>query len=108
MKPGQIADPDSLFIKIAVPICQKVKEIGIELGLPSIRLTNELETGDRAMELGSEKAERMLQLWKQSVAKDKLTYSVLATALENQGFMNIAHEFCYTSSILPGNHMVIL
>ena len=107
MKSGKIADSDRLFIKIAATICQKVEEIGIELGLSGTVLTDELETGKLADKQGSKKAIKMLQLWKSSVDEDKFTYSVLATALKNQGFTNIADEFCYTSSMLTGNHMVI-
>ena len=106
MKSGKITDPDRLFNIIAVTISQKVKEIGIELGLSDKVLTDELETGKLAMEQGSKKAMKMFQLWQQSVDEDKLTYSLLATALENQGFTNTANKFCYTSSILTGNHIV--
>ena len=102
---GQITDPDRLFNNLAVIICDKYTEIGLELGLEGKVLTNELETGEFKMLQGSKKAIRMLQLWQQSVKKEDFTYSVLGTALEKHGFLQCAHEYCYGSSICTGNHM---
>ena len=65
-------------------------------------LTNELETGEMRMLQGSRKALKMLQLWRKSVTEDDLTYSVLATALEKNGFRHCADKYCYTRI---GNHM---
>ena len=101
MKSGQITDPDRLFNNLAMDIHSKYMEIGIELGLQSEVLTNELETGIFVMLPGSRKALKMLQLWQQSVTKDDFTYSVLAAALENKGFKSCADKYCYTT----GNHV---
>ena len=97
MKPGQITDSDRLFNDIAVDISDKYLELGIELGLPVKKLINELETGIVKMEIGSKKALKMLQLWRDSLCEDDFTYSVLAAALEKHGFQRCAHKHCYTS-----------
>ena len=97
MKPGQITDSDRLFNDIAVYISDKYLELGIELGLPGQVLTNELETGILKMKIGSKKALKMLQLWRDSVDEDDCTYSVLAAALEKYGFQRCANKYCYTS-----------
>ena len=102
---GQITDSDRLFKNISIEICTKYTEIGIELGLQSIVLTNELETGAFMMLPGNRKAMKMLQLWRDSVNKDNFTYSVLAAALIKHGFHRCAYEYCYTSI---GNHMEFL
>ena len=98
VKSGQITDPDRLFNNLALDICKKYMEVGIELGLEGIVLENELETGGFQMLKGSRKALKMLQLWQQSVAEDSFTYSVLAAALEKHGCRACAHKYCYTSS----------
>ena len=98
VKSGQISDPDRLFNILALEICNKYTEIGIELGLEGIVLTNELETGEFKMLKGSRKALKMLQLWQQSVAEDSFTYSVLAAALEKHGCRACSHKYCYTRS----------
>ena len=97
VKSGQITDPDRLFNALSVDICEKYVEIGIELGLAGKVLINELETGKFTMHQGSRKALKMLQLWRESVGEDECTYSVLAAALEKQGFQRCAHQYCYTA-----------
>ena len=93
-------DPDRLFNALSVGICNKYIEVGIQLGLTGIVLINELETGDLKTQQGNRKALRMLQLWRESVGEDKCTYSVLADALEKQGFQRCAHIYCYTAGKL--------
>ena len=56
------------------------------------------------MQQGSKKATKMLQLWRDSVREDEFTYSVLAAALEKQGFRHLAREYCYTSSMCTGEY----
>ena len=92
---GQITNPDSLFLALSKVVYNKYFEIGIELGLKSERLSDELETGEFKMLQGSKKALKMFELWKQSVTEDNFTYSVLAAALEKHGFQRAAHEYCY-------------
>ena len=96
MKSGQITDPDRLFNNIAKFIYDKYTKIGTELGLEYKYLRDELETGKYTMLQGSEKAAKMLQLWRESVSKDDCTYSVLAAALIKHGFQRCAYEYCYT------------
>ena len=91
-------DADRLFSDLAVEISDKYTKIGIELGLPSEVLRDELETGELRMKKGSKKALRMLQLWKQSVNAENFTYSVLAAALVKCGFQHCAEKYLYTSS----------
>ena len=100
VKSGQIADPDRLFNNLSVEICDNYNEIGIELGLTGKFLMNELETGKFMMLKGSKKALRMLQLWRDSVDEDECTYSVLAAALEKQGFQRCAHQYCYKGKLI--------
>ena len=97
VKSGQITDSDHLFNNLSVHICDKYTEVGTELGLRSEVLTNELETGAVKMDIGSKKATKMLQLWRQSVKAEQFTYSVLAAALKKQGFRRCAHKYCYTN-----------
>ena len=104
VKSGQITDPDRLFNDLALDVCDKYMEIGIELGLQGNVLTNELETGKFIMLQGNRKALRMFQLWRDSVDEDKCTYSVLVAALEKHGFQCCAQKYCYISI---GNHMNI-
>ena len=104
---GQIRDPDRLFNDLSVHICDRYIELGIELGLEHKVLTNELETGKFTMLQGSKKAMKMLQIWRDSVAEDDFTYSVLAAALENQGFVHCAHKYCHSVGC-PGNCMNII
>ena len=47
------------------------------------------------MSPASEKAMKMLHLWKDSVAREDLTYSALAAALEKHGLKRCATEYCY-------------
>ena len=105
VKSGQITSSDRLFNDIAVELCEKYYEVGLELGLQGKVLTNELETGKFTMQQGSKKALKMLQLWRDNVDKDKCTYSVLAAALEKRGFQRCADEYCYTRSTRIGNNM---
>ena len=98
MKSGQIKDSDRLFNDLSVHICDKYIELGIELGLEHKVLTNELETGKFTMLQGSKKAMMMFQLWRDSVAEDDFTYSVLAAALEKHGFLRCALKYCYTDT----------
>ena len=95
-KSGQITDPDRLFNDLSLEICEKYTEVGLELGLGSKVLTNELETGKFMMVQGSKKATKMLQLWRDSVSPNNCTYSVLAAALKKHGFQRSAHKYCYT------------
>ena len=106
-KSDQITGHDRLFKNLALPICQKHKEIGIDLGLEDIVLTNALETGTFAMLEGSKKAMKMLQLWRDSVDEDDFTYSRLAAALEKNGFVRLAHEYCYSDTGM-GKHKYTL
>ena len=94
IKSGLITDSDRMFKDLALVIHDKFMEIGLELGLEYPTLCNELEV----MKKGSDKAMKMLQLWKQSIIGDNFTYSVLATALEKHGHKQAAHKFCYTES----------
>ena len=97
MKSGHITDSDRLFKDLALYISEKYQKVGVELGLKSEVLTDELETGIFKMEKGSQKALKMLQLWRDSLGEDDCTYSVLAAALEKHGFQRCAHKYCYTS-----------
>ena len=97
VKSGLIADPDRLFSDLANYIYDNFINIGIELGLKYNVLENELETGHIKMLQGNKKALKMLQLWRESVKEDDLTYSVLAAALEKHGFGHCADKYCYTS-----------
>ena len=97
VKSGQITDPDRLFSDIANYIYDNYINIGIELGLKFNVLENELETGQMRTLQGSKKALKMLQLWRESVKDNDLTYSVLAAALEKHGFENCADKYCYIS-----------
>ena len=94
VKSGLITDSDRMFKDLALVIHDKSMEIGLELGLEYETLCNELEV----MKKGSDKAMKMLQLWKQSIIGDNFTYSVLATALEKNGHKQAAHKFCYTEA----------
>ena len=101
VKSGQITDSDRMFKDLALVIHDKFMEVGLEFGLEYQTLCNELEV----MKKGSDKAMKMLQLWKQSIIRDNFTYSVLAAALEKHGHKQAAHKFCYTeaSSNLQSN-----
>ena len=105
---GQIKNPDRLFNDLAAHIYTKYMKIGIELGLKSRVLEDELETGRFGSLQGSEKALKMLQLWQNDVTEDDLTYSVLAAALEKHGFRRFADTYCYTSCICTGNHLLCM
>ena len=98
VKSGQITSPDRLFNDLALMICDKYMEIGVELGLKRKSLYNELETGLFAMKRGNEKAVKMLEMWQQFTSEDHFTYSVLANALKKYGFNDAAREFCYTKA----------
>ena len=104
MKSGQITDPDFLFNSLSLEIHHKYMEVGIELGLSHTVLHNELETGGMSMKTDSRKTMRMLHLWRDSVSEDDFTYSVLATALEKQGFLLCADKYC-NDVPSAGNHM---
>ena len=100
-----IKDPDRLFNNLAVEIGSKYEEVGIYLGLTYKMMKEKLET-DAFLKLtasmeasSSEKALMMLQLWKDSVAEEDLTYSKLAAALEKNHFNHCAHKYCYTTAI---------
>ena len=81
-------------------------EVGLELSLSHTVLHNELETGDMLVKRGNIKAMKMLHLWRYSVSEDDFTYSVLAAALEKQGFLLCAQKYCYDVPS-TGNHMKI-
>ena len=87
-KSDKITKSDCLFNDLAVSISEKYIQIGVKLGLEYDELIDELETGIFMTKRGSEKAMKMLQLWKKSVSEDDFTYSALATALEKFGFQN--------------------
>ena len=87
-KSDKITNSDRLFNNLAVEISENYKEIGVELGLKYKYLNDELETGIFVSKRGSEKAMKMLQLWKQSVSEDNFTYYALATALEKCTFQH--------------------
>ena len=91
---GQITDSDRMFKDLALVIHDNFMDIGLELGLEYQTLCNELESEKKR----SDKAMKMLQLWKQSTIGDNFTYSVLATALEKHGHERAAHKFCYTEA----------
>ena len=55
----------------------------------------------------SNKAMKMLHLWRDSVSEEDCTYSVLAAALEKHGFLLYAHKYCYDVPS-TGNHMNIV
>ena len=95
VKSGQITKSDSLFNALALDIHDNFTKVGIELGLHQKVLTDELETGYMLLQKGSIKAMKMLQLWRDSVGEDGCTYSVLAAALEKQGFQCYAQKYCY-------------
>ena len=99
LKFGQITEPDRLFNDLACEIISKYFEIAIELGLEDKVLRNELHTGQLASLKGSEKALKMLQLWRDSTDKVNFTYSVLAAALEKHGYRRCSHEYCYIRGI---------
>ena len=94
VKSGLITDSDRMFKDLALVIYNDFMEIGLELGLTYQTLCNELESEKKR----SDKAMKMLQLWKQSITGDNFTYSVLAFALEKHGHERAAHEFCYTEA----------
>ena len=96
VKSGQITQPNRLFNDLALELSEKYLEVAIELGLSGKVVTNALESGTFKMLRGSEKALKMLQLWRDSVDEDNFTYSVLAAALENHGLRKIADKYCYT------------
>ena len=54
------------------------------------------------MKPASEKAMKMLHLWKCCSDEERFTYAVLAAALEKWGLKICAEQYCYTST---GNHM---
>ena len=95
VKSGQITDSDRMFMDLALVIHDKFMEVGLELGLEYQTLGNELEV----MKKGSDKAMKMLHLWKQSIIGDNFTYSKLAAALEKHGHKQAAHKFCYTEAL---------
>ena len=105
---GLIKDPDHLFNDLAAHIYPKYTKIGIELGLKSRVLEDELETGRFVLLQGSEKALKMLQLWQNDVTEDDFTYCKLAAALEKHGFRSIADTYCYTSCVCTGNHLLCM
>ena len=108
VKSGQITDPDSLFNYLALDIHRKYFEVGIALHLEYKVLHNELETGFMLMQPDSKKAMRMLQLWREHFGEDNFTYSVLAAALEEQGFRDFADKYCYNVPSTGKSHKYIL
>ena len=99
MKCGEITEPDKLFVDLIgyIGYSEMHIKIGVALGLQYKDLWDELETGIVKMWKGSDKALKMLQLWKKYVTEDDFTYSVLAAALEKHGFYDCALKYCYTS-----------
>ena len=82
---------------MAIEIGSKYKEVGTQLGLSYKKLENELDSGALEMKPASEKALKMLHIWKDSVAEECLTYSTLAAALEKNGLKRCADKYCYTT-----------
>ena len=66
VKSGLITDSDRMFKDLALVIYNDFMEIGLELGLTYQTLCNELESEKKR----SDKAMKMLQLWKQSIIGD--------------------------------------
>ena len=101
VKPGQITESDSdcLFNELSTDIGDSYMDIGIVLGLKYKKLYDELETGEYKWKRGSEKAMKMLQLWKESVTEEKCTYAVLAAALEQKDLKHCADQYCYTTDV---------
>ena len=98
VKPGPIEDPDCLFNDMSKDIGDKYGGVGIDLGVAYQTLRNELETEQFNMHPANEKAMRMLQIWKASVAEEDLTYSKLAAALEKNGLKRCANKYCYSTA----------
>ena len=75
VKPGQITESDSdcLFNELSTDIGDSYMDIEIVLGLKYKKLYDELETGEYKSKRGSEKAMKMLQLWKESVTEEECT-----------------------------------
>ena len=73
----------------------KYRVVGIDLGISYQTLQNELETVTFNKLPVNEKAMKMLQIWKDSVANEDLTYSKLAAALENNELKCCANKYCY-------------
>ena len=99
VKPGQITGPDRLFSELSTDIGDSYMDIGIELNLTYKKLHNELETGEFKSKRGSEKAMKMLQLWKESATKENFTYAVLAAAFEKKGLTRCAEQYCYITDV---------
>ena len=105
VKPGSIKEPDRLFNQLAKEIGDKYKQVGIDLGLTFQNQQNALETGPYANAQADQRALKMLNLWqKQSPDKD-FTYSILATALENNSLQRSADKYCYMDP--PGIYIVV-
>ena len=104
MKSGQITEPDSLFKALSIEIHDNYEKVGIALGLQYNVLTDELESGAMLTKKNSIKAMKMLHLWRDSLSKEDCTYSVLAAALEEQGYLRCAQKYCYDVPS-TGNHM---
>ena len=83
---------------MAENIGDKCMQVGINLGLAYQKLQNELETVQFNTLPVNNKAMKMLQLWKDSVAEEDLTYSKLAAALEKNGLTHCADKYCYTTA----------
>ena len=98
VKSGPIKDPDRLFNDVSKDISDKYGGVGIELGVAYQTLRNELETVQFNTRPANEKAMRMLQIWKHSIAEEDMTYSKLAIALEKNGLRRCADKYCYTTA----------
>ena len=77
-------------------IGDKYMNVGIELGLSYRILKDKIDSvATSATSPASQKAMTMLQVWKDSVAEEDLTYSKLASALEKHGLKCCADKYCY-------------
>ena len=100
MKSGVIEDGDcdTLFKDLAVHISDKYSGVGIDLGVSSTKIKNEVDTVLLTLGPVSEKAKKMLEVWQKDVAKANRTYSALAAALEKNGLTCYADKYCYTTA----------
>ena len=94
VKSGQITDPDRLFNDLAVHICDKYMQIGIELGLGIEVLTSELET---VILRERRKALRMLQLWRDLSVKTSVPILCLLLLLKSMDLVAVLNN---TATIL--------
>ena len=95
VKPGSINNPDIMFKELAQDIGNKYTQVGIDLGLTFQDQQNALDTGPYAMLPADQRALKMLNLWREQSLDKDFTYSILATALENNRLKRSAEKYCY-------------